>query len=68
MRSVTTGRTSIFIAHRLSTIRQANQIYVIDHGRIVEQGDHDTLMNLDGQYKHLIELSLKDTDGPDTDT
>ncbi len=64
MQSVTSGRTSIFIAHRLSTIRQANHIYVIDHGRIVEQGEHDTLMSLDGQYKHLIELSLKSTNEP----
>lgn len=60
MSEVSSGRTSIFIAHRLSTIRQANCIYVLDHGRIVEKGDHDTLMNKNGIYRHLIELSLNE--------
>ena len=60
MGKVSSGRTSIFIAHRLSTIRQANCIYVLDHGRIVEKGDHDTLMNKNGIYRHLVELSINE--------
>jgi ATP-binding cassette subfamily B protein len=59
MENVTSGRTSILIAHRLSTIRRADRIYVIDRGRIAEEGDHDTLMNLNGLYRNYVELSLK---------
>jgi ATP-binding cassette subfamily B multidrug efflux pump len=59
MKQVTSGRTSILIAHRLSTIREANRIYVISQGRIAEEGDHETLMEMNGQYRHMIELSLK---------
>jgi ATP-binding cassette subfamily B protein len=59
MKQVTSGRTSILIAHRLSTIREANRIYVISQGRIVEEGNHESLMNMNGQYRHMVELSLK---------
>jgi len=47
------GRTSIVIAHRLSTVRAADQILVIDEGRIVEQGDHDSLVRAGGLYAEL---------------
>ncbi|WP_214320313.1 ABC transporter ATP-binding protein [Nonomuraea sediminis] len=47
------GRTTITIAHRLSTIRDADQIIVLDHGRIVERGTHDTLLPLNGHYTTL---------------
>lgn len=47
------GRTTITIAHRLSTIRDADQIAVLDHGRIVESGDHDSLLNRNGRYAVL---------------
>jgi ATP-binding cassette, subfamily B, bacterial len=49
------GRTSIVIAHRLSTIQAADQILVIDHGRIVERGRHDTLILEGGLYSELYE-------------
>ncbi len=49
-------RTTFVIAHRLSTIRNADRIIVIDHGRIVEAGDHDTLMNRDGYYRKFFRL------------
>lgn len=53
------GRTSFVIAHRLSTIREADKIVVLDHGRIVEQGDHDSLMQQRGVYHGLIQAQFK---------
>lgn len=53
------GRTSFVIAHRLSTIREANKIVVLDHGKIVEQGDHDSLMRHRGVYYGLIQAQFK---------
>ena len=51
------GRTSIVIAHRLSTIRRADQILVLDQGKLVEKGKHEELMKLDrGIYRNLSEL------------
>jgi ATP-binding cassette subfamily B protein len=48
------GRTVIAIAHRLSTVRDADQIVVLDHGRIVERGPHDELLSLGGRYASLV--------------
>jgi ATP-binding cassette, subfamily B, multidrug efflux pump len=53
MRRLMTGRTSFVIAHRLSTIREADQILVVDNGRIVERGTHATLLQREGVYQHL---------------
>ena len=51
------GRTSIVIAHRLSTVRKADEIIVLEQGEIVEQGTHDSLMNInEGKYNKLIQL------------
>ena len=48
------GRTTLIIAHRLSTIRNVDRIFVVDRGRIVEEGDHDTLVASDGAYTRLV--------------
>jgi subfamily B ATP-binding cassette protein MsbA len=47
------GRTTFVIAHRLSTIRRADQILVVEQGRIIERGTHDTLYELHGRYYDL---------------
>ena len=53
MDKLTEGRTSFIIAHRLSTIKNADLILVMKNGNIVEQGNHDELMKLNGAYAEL---------------
>ncbi|WP_146547499.1 MULTISPECIES: ABC transporter ATP-binding protein [Rummeliibacillus] len=50
------GRTTFVIAHRLSTIKNANRIFVLDQGEIVEQGTHDELLALGGKYSQMYKL------------
>ena len=52
-------RTSLIIAHRLSTVRDADKIVVIDHGRIVEIGNHDELLQKEGIYYHLYKTQFE---------
>ncbi len=52
------GRTSLVIAHRLSTVRHADTILVFNHGKIVESGSHDELIERDGTYRFLVETQL----------
>ncbi len=52
------GRTSFVIAHRLSTIKNADRIFVVDHGRIVEAGSHNELMAKKGEYYNLCQAQM----------
>lgn len=58
-RELTGPRISIIISHRFSTVRIADHILVMDHGRILEEGDHKSLLALGGQYASLFELQAK---------
>ncbi|EGJ38798.1 ABC transporter ATP-binding protein [Streptococcus sanguinis] len=56
LRKMRQGRTTIAIAHRLSTIQDADCIYVLDKGRIIESGSHEELLARDGTYKKMYQL------------
>ena len=55
LRELLVGRTTFVIAHRLSTVMNADQIVVLEDGRLVEQGRHDELMSRDGPYRSMVE-------------
>jgi len=59
------NRTVLIIAHRLSTVRRADAIVVLDRGRIVEQGTHETLYRQGGLYRHLCDLQFQDAPAPE---
>ena len=56
------GRTSIVIAHRLATIRAADEIIVVDGGRVIERGTHEQLLAVDGLYASLSRTQFADGD------
>jgi len=58
-RSLTRNRIAILISHRFSTVRMADQIIVIDDGRVIERGSHEELMALDGHYARLFLLQAR---------
>ncbi|HLY29686.1 MAG TPA: ATP-binding cassette domain-containing protein, partial [Ktedonobacterales bacterium] len=60
LEAVMRGRTSFVVASRLRTIKSADQILMLDHGRIVERGTHDSLLAQGGLYKRLYDAQLRD--------
>ena len=60
LRTLMAGRTSFVIAQRLLTVQAADQILVVDHGRIVERGTHAALLDRPGFYRELYDLQLRE--------
>jgi ATP-binding cassette subfamily B protein len=67
LKALTRGRTTIAIAHRLSTLRDAHRILVFDRGKLVEQGSHEALLEVDGQYAKLVRLQTQVSPGASVD-
>lgn len=59
-REVMKGRTTFVIAHRISSVKQADEILVLDQGRVVERGKHDTLLANQGPYRRIYDIQFKD--------
>ena len=58
------SHTTVVIAHRLSTIKSADKIVVLDKGKVIEEGTHETLMEIqDGVYRDLVEAQMSGRDG-----
>jgi ATP-binding cassette subfamily B protein len=64
LRETLSGRTSLVIAHRLSTVREADELLVVDDGRIVERGTHASLLAEDGLYAELYRTQFADQEDP----
>ena len=65
LRSLTSGRTAVYISHRFSTVRRADRIVFLEHGRLVEEGTHTELMQLDGRYARLFRMQASAYTGED---
>jgi ATP-binding cassette subfamily B protein len=67
LRAMGVGRSVITIAHRLSTVVDADRIFVLDHGRVVEQGSHEALLAMGGRYARMWTRQLSEPDAADID-
>jgi ATP-binding cassette subfamily B protein len=61
LNKISQGKTSIIVSHRVSSAKNADKIIVLDNGKIVQEGTHETLINVDGYYKHLYLKQLSET-------
>ena len=66
LQELMTGRTTLIIAHRLATVRDADAIAVLDHGKVVDVGDHQYLMQNCDLYRRLAELQFQESKPSDT--
>jgi len=64
LRNVMQGRTTFIVAHRISSVKGANEIIVLERGRVVERGDHNSLLALNGHYRHIYEIQYNQEDKP----
>ena len=56
---LTKGKTTVVIAHRLSTVQNSNKIFVVDNGKIIESGNHETLLKVSSKYKTFYEKQIR---------
>ncbi|MGB5418867.1 ABC transporter ATP-binding protein [Algibacter sp.] len=61
LNKISKGKTAIIVSHRVSSAKNANKIIVLDAGKIVQEGTHDSLINVEGYYKHLYLKQLSET-------
>ncbi len=61
LNKISKGKTTIIVSHRVSSAKNADKIIVLDDGKIVQEGTHETLINIDGYYKHLYLKQLSET-------
>ncbi|MBT8252476.1 MAG: ATP-binding cassette domain-containing protein, partial [Bacteroidia bacterium] len=60
LEEVTLGKTTIIVSHRISSVKNADQIIVLDHGKVIQKGKHEQLINIDGYYQELYKKQLSE--------